>query len=63
MIISCLFSSCSFWYLDGDKYDKLILTDEKTGKKYLLKHHNGDSYFIDELVIQISGKDTILMYK
>jgi hypothetical protein len=48
---------------DGDKYDGLILTDENTGKKYLLKNNAGDSYFIDERVMVISGQDTTYQFK
>lgn len=47
---------------DGDKYNNLILTDENTGKKYLLKHNFVDSYFIDEAKIKIVGNDTILVF-
>lgn len=44
---------------DGSKYDGLILTDTKTGRQYLLKYTGpGDTYFIDEKVIKIIGKDT-----
>lgn len=52
-----LFSACS------SKYDGLILTDENTGKKYLLRHNLGDNYFIDEQTLYISGKDTTLVFK
>jgi len=52
-------SSCK----DKSKFDGLILTDENTGKKYLLKHNIGDTYMIDEQIIQISGKDTTLIFK
>jgi len=58
MILSLLvafISGCS----DGSKYDKLILTDNNTGKQYLMKHNMGDTYYIDEKVTKISGKDTI----
>jgi hypothetical protein len=60
-ILCNLFSSCV--ERDGNKYDGLILTDENTGKKYFLKHNFNDAYFIDELVIQISGKDTTYVFK
>lgn len=43
------------------KYDNLILLDENTGKRYELNHNIGDSYFVDELYITISGKDTTLV--
>lgn len=59
LVMCCLFSSCA----DGDKFDGLVLTDENTGKKYLLKHNIGDTYMIDEQVLQISGKDTTLVFK
>ena len=59
LVLLVLFSSCE----DSDKFDGLILTDENTGKKYLLKHNGGDTYFIDEQVIQISGKDTIVVFR
>jgi len=59
LVMCCLFSSC----IDGSKYDRLVLTDENTGKKYLLKHNIGDTYMIDEQVLQISGKDTTLVFK
>ena len=59
LVMCCLFSSCE----DGNKYDGLVLTDENTGKKYLLKHNVGDTYMIDEQVLQISGKDTTLVFK
>ena len=59
LVMCCLFSSCA----DSDKFDGLVLTDEDTGKKYLLKHNIGDTYMIDEQVIQISGKDTTLLFK
>ncbi len=59
LVMCCLFSSCA----DDDKFDGLVLTDENTGKKYLLKHNIGDTYMIDEQVLQISGKDTTLVFK
>lgn len=59
LVMCCLFSSCK----NETQYDGLVLTDEGTGKKYLLKHNVGDNYFIDEQVIQISGKDTTLVFK
>ena len=59
LVMCCLFSSC----VDGSKHDGLVLTDNNTGKKYLLKHNGGDTYFIYEQVLQISGKDTTLVLK
>ena len=59
LVMCCLFSSCS----DGSKFDGLVLTDENTGKKYLLKHNIGDTYMIYEQVLQVSGKDTTLVFK
>lgn len=55
----CLFFSCE----DGDKYDGLILKDENTNKKYLLKHNILDTYKIVESVQQVLGKDTIIVFK
>jgi hypothetical protein len=59
LVMCCLFSSCN----NEVQYDGLVLTDENTGKKYLLKHNVGDTYFIDEQVLQISGKDTTMVFK
>lgn len=56
-MLSCI--SCS----DGSKYDGLVLTDEETGKKYLLKHNSGDTYFVDEEWMQITKNDTIRKFK
>jgi hypothetical protein len=55
-----LFSSCK---VPETQYDGLILTDENTGKKYLLKHNYADTYFIDEAVMIISGKDTTYAFR
>jgi hypothetical protein len=54
-----IFTGCS----NGSKYDKLILIDQNTNKKYLIKHNIGDTYFIDEEIIKISGKDTIVVFE
>ena len=59
MLVVVLFTGCS----DGSKYDKLILTDQNTGKQYLIKHNIGDTYMIDEKVVKISGKDTISVFE
>ena len=59
LVMCCLFSSCN----NEVHYHGLVLTDENTGKKYLLKHNVGDTYFIDEQVLQISGKDTTMVFK
>lgn len=59
MLAVVLFTRCS----DGSKYDKLILTDQNTGKQYLIKHNIGDTYMIDEKVVKISGKDTISVFE
>lgn len=59
LVMCCLFSSCAY----SDKFDGLVLTDENTGKKYLLKHNIMDTYMIDEQFLQISGKDTTLVFK
>lgn len=48
---------------DGDKFDRLILTDVKTGKKYLMKHNFIDSYFIDEGKIEVNGTDTTIIFE
>jgi hypothetical protein len=53
------FLSCE----DVGKYGGLILTDENTGKKYLIKHNIGDAYFVDERVMVISGQDTTYQFK
>jgi hypothetical protein len=58
LVMCCLFSSCA-----GDKFDGFVLTDENTGKKYLLKHNIGYTYMIYEQVLQISGKDTTFVFK
>ena len=52
-------SSCT----DGKKYDGLILTDNETGRIYLLKHNVGDTYMIDEKVVKIMGKDTTQVFE
>ena len=52
-------SSCE----SENEYDGLILTDPKTGRVFLLKHHVGDIYFIDERVIKITGKDTTEVFE
>lgn len=57
-----LFSLISCGYT-GDKYDGLVLTDENTGKKYLIKHNVLDTYMIYEHTIEISGTDTIYKFK
>ena len=59
MLAVVLFTGCS----DGSKYDKLILTDQNTGKQYLIKHNIGDTYMIDEKVVKIRGKDTISVFE
>ena len=59
MLAVVLFTGCSDW----SKYDKLILTDQNTGKQYLIKHNIGDTYMIDEKVVKISGKDTISVFE
>lgn len=43
---------------DGDRFNGLVLTDTNTGKRYLLKHNGGDTYFVDEEITIISGSDT-----
>lgn len=52
-------SSCTNY----DNYDGLILTDNETGRVYLLKHHIGDTYMIDEKVIKIIGRDTTEVFE
>jgi len=54
-----LFTSCK----DGDKYDGLLLLDENTGKRYLIKHNSADSYFIDEMVAIKVGNDTTYVFR
>lgn len=56
LIMTILFCSCN-------KYDGLILTDENTGKKYLLEYNFGNSYFIKEQTLLISGSDTTYVFK
>lgn len=58
LLVAVLFS-CN----NETQYDGLILTDLKTKRKYLLKYNAGDSYFIDEEVKQIFGKDTTIVFK
>ncbi len=48
---------------NGSKYDGLILTDENTGKKYLLEYNVGDTYFVEERVIVINGQDTTYQFR
>jgi hypothetical protein len=48
---------------DGSRFDRLILTDMKTGKKYLMKHNAGDAYFIDEGKIEVNGTDTTIIFE
>jgi len=54
-----LLSSCE----NEVEYDGLILTDTKTGRVYLLKHNVGDTYFVDERVVKIIGKDTTEVFE
>lgn len=60
VLVAMLFVSCG---ADNDKYNGMILTDENTGKRYLLKHHMIDAYFIDEEVEKIIGNDTIRVFE
>ena len=58
-MLSSIFYSCS-----DAKYNGLILTDENTGKKYLLKQDDiANTYKISEQVKVIVGNDTTLMFK
>jgi hypothetical protein len=57
MLIVVLLTAC-----DTEK-DGMIVTDQNTGKLYLLKHNVGDSYFIFESKMLISGKDTTFVFK
>lgn len=59
LLLCTVLSSCN----NETQYDGLVLTDENTGKKYLLKHNVGDTYFIDEQTQQILGKDTTVVFK
>lgn len=56
-------TACGADSLNHNKYGGLILTDENTGKKYLITHSFGDAYFIDERVMIINGKDTTYQFK
>lgn len=60
LMLSSIFYSCS-----NAKYDGLILTDENTGKKYLIKQVDVivNTYKISEQVKVIVGNDTTLMFK
>lgn len=59
LTVLSLLVACS----DGDKFNRLILTDMKTGKKYLMKHNFGDAYFIDEGKIEVNGTDTTIIFE
>lgn len=59
ILVIAIFTGCSY----GNKYDKLILTDQNTGKQYLLRYNIGDTYFISEKVIKIIGNDTICVFE
>jgi len=48
---------------DNKKYDGLVLTDNKTGGVYLLRHNIGDTYMIYEKVTTIINKDTTEVFK
>lgn len=63
LVIFIMFTITSLCSCESDKHDGLILTDENTGKKYLLEHRLGDSYFIKEQILQISGGDTTYVFK
>ena len=47
----------------GSKYDGLILTDNKTGRQYLLKYNIGDTYMIDEKIIKVIDNDTTFVFR
>ena len=59
-LLAFLFSGCC---ADYDKYDGLIVTDKETGKMYRLEHYGGDTYFVDEKIIKISGRDTSIVFE
>jgi len=60
ILLAFLFSGC---YGDHDKYDGLIIMDKGTGKTYRLRHNTGDSYYIDEKIIKINGRDTSIVFE
>ena len=43
--------------------DGLILTDNQTGKKYIIEHNVGINYIIKGEVIKISGTDTVIVFE
>jgi hypothetical protein len=57
MLIVVFLTAC-----DTEK-DGMIVTDQNTGKLYLLKHNVGDNYFIFERKMLISGKDTTFVFE
>ena len=59
VVLLCLFVSC----VPGKKYDGLILTDKNTGTKYLFKYYFGNTYFILEQTIRITGGDTLVVFE
>lgn len=58
ILILLLASSCK----TDKKYDGMILTDENTQKKYLLKK-NHSAYDVYERIQQVSGCDTTYVYR
>lgn len=58
LILIVLLASCK----ESKKYDGMILTDENTQKKYLIKSsHSG--YRVYERIQQTSGCDTTYVYR
>ena len=58
VLLCVVLSSCN----NDTQKNGLILTDPNTGKLYLLKHNVGDTYFIYERQMLISGKDTTWVF-
>jgi len=54
---------CVTFYSCDTQKDGLIVKDLNTGKFYLLEHNVGDTYFIKERKILISGKDTSWIFE
>lgn len=59
LIMALAVFNCS----DGSRFDGLVLVDENTGCKYLLKHNFADTYFVDIYEMTIIGSDTTYLFK
>ena len=58
-LLLLLLASCKY----KKEYDGLILTDENTGERYILRYNVGTTYFIDKLnETRIHAGDTIIVY-